>query len=211
MNPGPALRSERAGALAGDDFGALASTRRQLRLICDLTGTDPELLSPLAGPAVAHFCGHRIAPAGATGRFLSEDEKAVPALVADAVEQWPTGIAYGSLASGGDILWVEALVASGCELHIVLPFSLEEFISTSVADAGALWIARFHRCLKGATSVTFATEDSSISTTTCSTPTTPSWPWAWRCCAPAISTPRSTSSRCGTATTTPATSARRPT
>jgi class 3 adenylate cyclase len=139
--------------------GALASTRRQLRLICDLTGTDPELLSPLAGPAVAHFCGHRIAPAGATGRFLGEDEKAVSELVAEAVEQWPTGIAYGSLASGGDILWVEALVASGCELHIVLPFSLDEFISTSVADAGALWITRFHRCLKAATSVTFATDD----------------------------------------------------
>ena len=44
---------------------------------------------------------------------------------------------------------------------------------------------------------------------TCSTPTTPSWPWAWHCCAPATSTPRSTSSRCGTATTTPAMSARR--
>jgi len=149
----------RAGALAGDDFGALATTRRQLRLICDLTGTDPELLSPLAGPAVAHFCGHRIAPAGATGRFLSEDEKAVTALVAEAVAQWPTGIAYGSLASGGDILWAEALVAGGCELHIVLPFSLEEFITTSVADAGELWVARFHGCLEVATSVTFATDD----------------------------------------------------
>jgi class 3 adenylate cyclase len=41
----------------------------------------------------------------------------------------------------------------------VLPFSLEEFIGTSVADAGELWITRFHRCLNGATSVTFATED----------------------------------------------------
>jgi hypothetical protein len=150
---------ERAGALAGDDYGALASTRRQLRLICDLTGTDPALLSPLAGPAVAHFCGHRIAPARATGRFLSEDETAVTALVAEAVEQWPTGIAYGSLASGGDILWVEALVARGCELHIVLPFSLEEFITTSVADAGGEWVARFQRCLEAATSVTFATDD----------------------------------------------------
>ena len=32
---------ERAGALAGDDFGALATTRRQLRLICDMIDTDP--------------------------------------------------------------------------------------------------------------------------------------------------------------------------
>jgi class 3 adenylate cyclase len=157
--PGAGAALRRAGALAGDDFGALASTRRQLRLICDLTGAAPALLAPLAGPAVAHFCGHRIAPAGTFGRFLSEDEKAVKALVAEAVERWPTGIAYGSLASGGDILWVEALVASGCEIHIVLPFSLEEFIRTSVADAGDRWVARFQRCLKAATSVTFATDD----------------------------------------------------
>ncbi len=151
---------EVAGALAGDDFGALATTRRQLRLICDLIDIDPALISPLAGPAVAHFCGHRIAAPGATGRFLCENEKAVTALMADAVEKFPTGIAYGSLASGGDILWVEALMAGGCELHIVLPFSLEEFIRTSVADAGDLWIARFQRCLQAATSVTFATQDS---------------------------------------------------
>jgi class 3 adenylate cyclase len=157
--PGARTALRRAGALAGDDFGALATTRRQLRLICDLTETDPELLSPLAGPAVAHFCGHRIAPAGASGRFLSEDEKAVTALVAEAVARWPTGIAYGSLASGGDILWTEALVASDCELHIVLPFSLDEFIRTSVADAGDQWVARFQRCLEAATSVTFATDD----------------------------------------------------
>ena len=151
---------ERAGALAGDDYGALATTRRQLRLICEMTETDPVLISALAGPAVAHFCGHRIAAPNAIGRFLSEDEEAVMALIADAVEKNPTSIAYGSLASGGDILWVEALITGGCELHVVLPFSLEEFIRTSVADAGDLWVARFQRCLQAATSVTFATQDS---------------------------------------------------
>jgi hypothetical protein len=156
---GASVALRRAGALAGDDYGSLASTRRQLRLICELTGTRPALLAPLAGPAVAHFCGHRIAAAGTFGRFLSEDEKAVRTLVGEAVARWPTGIAYGSLASGGDILWVEALMASGCELHIVLPFSLEEFVRTSVADAGETWIARFEQCLKGAASVTFATDD----------------------------------------------------
>jgi class 3 adenylate cyclase len=80
--------------------------------------------------------------------------------VAQAVQEWPTGIAYGSLASGGDILWAEALVAVGCELHVVFPFALEEFITTSVGDAGDHWVARFHSCFAAATSVTFATEDS---------------------------------------------------
>ena len=153
---------ERAGGLHEDDFGALATTRRQLRLICEITGTDQGVLRPLAGPSVAHFCGHRIAAAGVTGRFLSAEEGVVADRVAQAVHEWPTGIAYGSLASGGDILWAEALVAGGCELHVVLPFALEEFIATSVGDSGEHWVARFHRCLAAATSVTFATEDSSM-------------------------------------------------
>ena len=55
----------RAGGLHDGDYGALSTTRRQLRLICALGGVDPGILSPLAGPAVAHFCGHRIAAAGA--------------------------------------------------------------------------------------------------------------------------------------------------
>jgi class 3 adenylate cyclase len=151
---------ERAGGLHEDDFGALAVTRRQLKLICEITGTDPGVLTPLAGPKVAHFCGHRIAPAGVTGRFLPEQEGVVAELVAQAVQERPTGIAYGSLASGGDILWAEALVAAGCEIHVVLPFALEEFITTSVSDAGNQWEARFHKCLAAATSVTFATDDS---------------------------------------------------
>jgi len=158
--PGARTALERAGGLHDGDFGALATTRRQLRLICEITGTDPAVLTPLAGPYVAHFCGHRIAPTGATGRFLAEAEGVVADRVARAVHDRPTGIAYGSLASGGDILWAEALLAGGCELHVVLPFALEEFIANSVGDAGDHWVARFHRCLAAAASVTFATEDS---------------------------------------------------
>lgn len=151
---------ERAGTLHEDDFGALATTRRQLRLICDILGVDRVVLAPLAGPVVAHFCGHRIAAEGSVGRFLSVDEPVIAGRVIEAVRQWPTGIAYGSLASGGDILWAEALLADGCEIHVVLPFVLDEFIATSVAGAGGRWVTRFHRCLEAATSVTFATEDS---------------------------------------------------
>jgi len=151
---------ERAATLHGDDFGALATTRRQLRLVCDITGIDRAVLDPLAGPGVAHFCGHRIAAPGSGGRFLSVDEGVIAARMAEEVDRWPTGIAYGSLASGGDILWAEALLARGCELHVVLPFVLEEFIATSVAEAGDDWVDRFQQCLAVATSVTFATEDS---------------------------------------------------
>lgn len=63
--PAAAAALRRAGGLHGGDYGALATTRRQLRLVCELQGLDPGVLRALAGPAVAHFCGHRIAAPGA--------------------------------------------------------------------------------------------------------------------------------------------------
>ncbi len=149
----------RAASAHGGDFGALSTTRRQLRMICEITGIDREILSVLAGPAVAHFCGHRMAVPGEESRFRPDQEDDVAFRMARAVEQRPAGYAYGSLASGGDILWAESLLAQGCELHIVLPFALDEFVGTSVAPAGTGWVQRFQRCLDAAVSVSYATED----------------------------------------------------
>ena len=75
------------------------------------------------------------------------------------VERHPAGYAYGSLASGADILWAEALLGGGSELHVVLPFAREEFIELSVARSGPSWVERFQRCLAAATSVRYATDD----------------------------------------------------
>jgi class 3 adenylate cyclase len=153
---------ERARGLQDSDYGALSTTRRQLRLICHETGIDPQVLSPLAGPAVAHYCGHLMAAPGARGRFSSNCEAEVTERIGRAVDDRPVAFAYGSLANGGDTLWAEALLARGCELHVILPFALDEFIGTSVAGAGAGWVRRFHRCLDAAASVSYATEDASL-------------------------------------------------
>ena len=66
---------------------------------------------------------------------------------------------HAALASGGDILWAEALLESGAELHVVLPFARGEFLETSVAPAGRGWVERFERCVSAATAVSYATED----------------------------------------------------
>lgn len=150
---------ERAAARHGGDYGALATTRRQLRTICELLGFDSELLSLLAGPAVVHFCGHRIAGEHEQGRFPREAEELVAARIAEVIKRHPPGYAYGSLASGADILWAEALLAHGSELHIVLPFALREFVELSVQPSGADWTERFERCLAAATRVSYATDD----------------------------------------------------
>jgi class 3 adenylate cyclase/tetratricopeptide (TPR) repeat protein len=149
---------QRAAELDGDDLAALATTRRQLRLVCQLLEVDPALLAPLRGPSVVHFCGHRITgePGGA---FPPSAEPEVAGQIAEVIDAERPGFSYGALASGADILWAEALLAAGSELHVVLPFAVSEFVRVSVEPAGPSWVKRFHRCLGTAVAVDFATED----------------------------------------------------
>jgi Adenylate and Guanylate cyclase catalytic domain len=149
----------RAAGRHDGDYGALATTRRQLRLICGLRGIDEAVLEPLAGPAVAHYCGHMIDPEIANGRFPASAERAVADAMRHVLASEPVGFAYGALAAGADLLWAEALLETGVELHVVLPFEREEFVATSVAPAGEAWVPRFWRCLTGAASVTYGTEN----------------------------------------------------
>ena len=69
------------------------------------------------------------------------------------------GAAYGSLASGADILFAEALLEQGVALNVVLPFATADFIEQSVRPAGKDWVRRFEACLAAARTVRFATED----------------------------------------------------
>jgi Adenylate and Guanylate cyclase catalytic domain len=149
---------KRAASLHDGDYAALASTRRQLRMICDLEGIEAEILRVLAGPGVVHFCGHRIG-GQAPSRFPLEAEAAVATRIAEVLKRDTPGFAYGSLAGGADILWAEALLKAGSELHIVLPFARVEFVAASVAPSGSGWIERFDRCVDEASSIRFATDD----------------------------------------------------
>src|SRR4051812_43427819 len=144
----------RTAAAYGGDFSALATTRRQLRVLIEATGADLVLLDALAGPGVVHFCGHRIGE-----RFPAHAEAEVAARIAEELAASRPGFAYGALANGADILCAEALIALGAELHIVLPFAHEEFVQSSVADGGSGWVRRFERCMAAASSISYATDD----------------------------------------------------
>jgi class 3 adenylate cyclase len=56
-----------------------------------------------------------------------------------------------ALASGGDILFAEAILDAGAELHVLLPVAVEAFIAESVAPAGQRWVERFHQLYRRAT------------------------------------------------------------
>jgi hypothetical protein len=151
---------ERAATLR-DDHGAVATTRRQLRLVGSYLDVAPDLLAALSGPRVVHYCGHRVST-HSTGALTPEAVAPAAAAIREELERNPVAYAYGSLASGADLLWAEALLGAHAELHVVLPFSRDEFVTASVADAGPEWVARFERCLSAAADVTYATDAASL-------------------------------------------------
>ena len=105
----------RAVARNDDDYGAPTTTRRQLRLVCQATGTDPAVLALLAGPAVVHFCGHRSAH-----RARGRASPPRPSRCSPPPSPWSSSGRRSdtptALAAGADILWAEALLEHGAEL-----------------------------------------------------------------------------------------------
>jgi Tetratricopeptide Repeats-Sensor/Adenylate and Guanylate cyclase catalytic domain len=144
---------ERAMRHSRQDRGAVAATRRQLRLVCEINAIDLSILEPLAAETVVHYTGHMI------GRLVPQYEHLIAQRIREYLDTRSIGFAYGSLASGADILFAEALLRRGVELHVVLPCDVERFITMSVAKAGREWIPRFNGCREAARSIRFASDD----------------------------------------------------
>ena len=149
-----------ATAIAGEDYAAMAVTRRQLRLVCEANGIDAAVLDALTPPLVLYYSGHLIDETSSPSRFPPNLEGQVEREVRAFVAQRRMGFAYGSLASGADILVAEAVLDAGIRLEIVLPFDTDEFEAVSVAPAGAGWADRFRSCLARAASVVHASDSS---------------------------------------------------
>lgn len=138
---------------AGADLGARSTTARQLEMIARHRGIGEterrQLLAPLAPPRVAHFCGHMFAEDIAA-------EARLRAGIDRLLDEERIGFAYGALACGADILFAEAVLERGTELHVVLPFREEDFLAQSVRPGGESWLARYRTCLDQAASLTVA-------------------------------------------------------
>lgn len=107
-------------------------------------------MSDNAGGNVAVFCGHMFN----TG---SDAETALAQRIRDKLEELDIAIGFGPLACGADIVIAEALLERGAELHVVLPFSEEDFISESVKSGGEDWLPRYQTCRDKAATINFAT------------------------------------------------------
>lgn len=116
------------------------------------------LISRLLGrpDTVLHYTGHRILSNRKASRFPAKREADIAKILSRLVKKERVRAGYGGLASGSDILFAEALLAAGAELHIVLACDKGRYIASSVAEAGPKWVARFHDVLAQAASVTLS-------------------------------------------------------
>ncbi|HYJ30422.1 MAG TPA: tetratricopeptide repeat-containing protein [Allosphingosinicella sp.] len=122
-----------------------ASTLRQFLLIHEALGRDAVRLEMLRPPRSLFFSG-RI---GLSEAAAMEAAEAVAGLIA----RERIGFGYGALAAGADIVVAEALLASGSELHVVLPSDAESFARHSVDPYGEAWRERFDAALAAAEAV----------------------------------------------------------
>lgn len=150
-NNAAAIESLRlANQYAEGDWSSIASTQKQISLITD----DQGVLSALTLPRVIHYAGHIVsAPNVIGGRFPVNQQDRVIREVRLMLDSLEVGIGYGSLAAGADIIFAEEIIKRGGELHVSLPFSVEEFKQISVAGSGPEWLERFDYCWEQSTSV----------------------------------------------------------
>jgi class 3 adenylate cyclase/tetratricopeptide (TPR) repeat protein len=145
-----------AVAAESDNLRAFSSTRKQARTLSrQLYGRADMFDECFPIPKLVVFSGHMIdAPDRRHPRFPMAKEGEVKALLERQLAAMNAGIGFGSAASGSDILFLEAMLARGGTIHLVLPWPAEEFEKTSVAIAReGEWVERFHRVLAQAASI----------------------------------------------------------
>lgn len=134
----------KARQLAGTDWGKVLSIHNQLWLLNHYMPVPKEVLRIFSPPVVVAFAGHMIdAPGRSTPRFPAAIESRVKEAIRGAIRTLNASIGYCSLASGGDILFAEAMTEEGGEVHVLMPFSKADFIDTSLSFAGHSWVDRF--------------------------------------------------------------------
>lgn len=141
-----------AALTTGRNFSSIATTRKQLKLVCAARGISTDVLEAISLPSVVYYAGHLIG-----ARFPQAAESRVRDQIAAALQRHDVGFGYGSLAAGADILFAEELLRRGAELNVTMPFEFEEFKRISVAPAGESWLRRFDTCFSAAKSVAYAT------------------------------------------------------
>jgi class 3 adenylate cyclase len=156
----------RAAETGKNRFGDLHSSRRNARLILQLWNEDQGWIEEyLRIPCVLVFAGHMIdRPDRTIPRFPGEMESAVAREIQRKIEMLKPGFGFASAACGSDILFLEAMLDTGAEVSVVLPYNEEDFVRDSVDFIpSSNWRARFERVLaRSARIITASTQKMGI-------------------------------------------------
>lgn len=130
-------------------FGDIASTLRQLRLLADAIGPKADVvLADLDLPCVAVFSGHLIdAPNRPEQRFPASVEESVRRRLREVIQKRRVAFGYSSCACGGDILFLEEVLAAGGRVVVAPPLPLEKAIAHDVAMVPGDWEKRLRTVL----------------------------------------------------------------
>ncbi len=146
--------------LSGADAGAVATMRRQVRLLARAVPEAAAVLLVLPATDVIAFAGHMIdAPGRSKLRFPMTLVPAVQSALRARLADFTNPIIYTSAACGADLIFIEEAQNAGAEVNIVLPFDRLDFVRSSVAPGGEGWIGRFDAALARADRVILATEE----------------------------------------------------
>jgi hypothetical protein len=113
---------------------------------------------PASADVTAVYAGHIFRGIDMDDASQAAEEARLASAIVDLCRRSGVRALYGALAAGADILFAEAALGLGLELHVVLPFDADAFEASSVgvgnpADAPARWNARYRAALAAATSL----------------------------------------------------------
>lgn len=135
----------KAARLGGGQYGKLGSIYAQLLVLKHYINVPENILALFAPPKVAVFAGHMIDYNRETPRFPESIVDQIKNAIANELRIHNIKIGYSSLATGSDILFVEALLELGGEVKVFVPFDREDFLEQSVNYAGDHWVKRFEK------------------------------------------------------------------
>jgi hypothetical protein len=135
--------------LVGTDWGKVNSIYNQLWLLNHYLAVSNDVLKIFKPPVITAFVGHMIDhPSRVQSRFPASIEHNIKEALRNTIVSLNAKIGYCSLACGGDILFAEAMVETGGELNLFLPFASTDFVDISVRFAGEHWVERFEALTK---------------------------------------------------------------